>query len=201
VWYASKVKESWLRSGDNEDDGETGDLRQVRKCKESAYIILTISPSRAIAGKSVGGASLWRSMPSNTRTNFFRPSSRRCSCTNSTETLSHLPFTALEISTSSVSSNASLQAITVRSRRCRAVIHSRHRIIACGVKTDWRTFEIVRVLAVPSRPCRTRVGGLGTSGYRLPLDVVTICLICCFLHGIWSSRNTNRSSGSREDIV
>lgn len=73
MWYTCEVEESWPRARDDEDDGQIRDLLLVKSDISMNRHMPTISPNRAIAGKSVGVASLWWSIPSKMRTNFFCP--------------------------------------------------------------------------------------------------------------------------------
>ena len=125
----------------------------------------TISPSRAMAGSSVGAASRWWSMPSKTSISLPRPPSRRCSSTTKALMLSHLPSIASMYVSSSCRSNASLVLAIARSSRCRCVIHSCDRMMANGVAMASTTALTSLLFPVASTPWTRIVEGFGWYGY------------------------------------
>ena len=127
----------------------------------------TISPNRANAGNNVGGASRWRSIPSKTSTNLSLPANRHFSRTASTLTVSQLPGSNPLPSSSTSCGMLSLQAAIVRSSRCRVVMHSSDRTMACGTSMASNTFSTAKLFPVASSPWTTRVDGLGTLGWPL----------------------------------
>ena len=153
------------RSSKNEDDSQIRNLHHIRPVTSVTKTEeLTVSPSLAMAGSRYGGASRWPSMPSKTIMNFFPPSSIFCSITASTLTFSHLPSMFLHAPDCPSTFTASLHAMTVRSNRCRTVIHSRERMIAWETERPRKTASVVKLFPVASRPCRTKTGKLGTPG-------------------------------------
>lgn len=153
----------------------------------------TSSPSRAIAGRRVGAASRWRSMPSKTSMNLPFPSRSCCSCTRNALMLSHLPS---PVSTSSTPCflRASCTEDKVRSSRCLVVMHSLDRMTADGISTASRTAWIMRLFPVASTPWTTMVDGLEMNSR------VASWRIWSSLHGMRSFKESRSSSGS-VDIV
>jgi hypothetical protein len=134
--------------------------------------VLTISPNLANAGGRVGGASRWRSMPSNTSTNLLFPFSDAVqlersllSSTTSCERFSQRP-------TGPFHSTALATAPTVCSSRCLPVMHSAlltmaYRRLSCGVSplgvplvascsvaSSSRIALVIELFPVASRPWR-----------------------------------------------
>lgn len=128
---------------------------------------LTISPSLASADNSVGGASRCLSIPSKTKTNFpiacpgfeARHSPSR---TVRELTCSHLPFP--NRSHSSFRPRASRMAHNIFVNKCRPVIHSGLRTMACGTSSRARTLLTIVDLQVADIPWTTIVDGLDTPG-------------------------------------
>lgn len=128
---------------------------------------LTISPSRASADSSVGGASLCRSISSNTKTKSPRVSAGRAArhssrSTASVLTCSQRPFPYFSHSSFCPNASRVLQRILVR--RWRAVMHSVLRTTACGTWSVESTPRTMVDLHVAETPWRTNVGGLGIRG-------------------------------------
>ena len=105
-----------------------------------------------MAGSKVGAASRWRSMPSKTSMNFSLPSSKCWSSTTKVLMLSHLPSRPLASSGSPCAAKASFTTATVRSSRCRVVMHSCDRTIAEGASMAFKTALMVRLFPVASTP-------------------------------------------------
>lgn len=118
------------------------------------------SPNLANAGSNVPGASRCLSIPSSTNTNFPVVDARISpSNTASALTCSHRPFPNL--SHSSFRPNASNVVHTIFVRRCRPVMHSVLRTMACGISRAERTARTIVDLQVADIPWRTNVEGLG----------------------------------------
>lgn len=126
---------------------------------------LTISPNLASADNSVGGASRCLSIPSKTKTNFpiacpgleTRHSPSR---TAREPTCSHLPFP--NRSHSSFRPRASRMVHNIFVNKCRPVMHSGLRTMACGTSSRARTLLTIVDLQVADIPWTTIVDGLDT---------------------------------------
>lgn len=118
------------------------------------------SPSLANAASNVPGASRCLSIPSSTSTNFpVEDASISPSNTASALTCSHRPFP--NFSHSSCRPSASNVVHTIFVRRCRPVMHSVLRTMACGTFRVERTARMIVDLQVADIPWRTSVDGLG----------------------------------------
>lgn len=128
------VEEMGVGEGGHEDSGKVWYLWRVRfeDC-EYVWEKNTVSPRRAMTGRSVGAASRWRSTPSKTRMNFPRSSSNCCSSTTKALMLSHLALPLVSTSSSFCLPSLPLIEAIVRSRRCRVVMHSWDRMMADGI--------------------------------------------------------------------
>ena len=141
-----------------------GILNHQSVTPENPTAKLTTSPSLATADNSVCGASRCLSIPSKTSTNFSLPFpvavlKHSASSTARVLTCSHLPFP--NFSHSSCRPRASSVAQSTFVNRCRPVIHSVLRTMACG---DWRVERTARTmvdLQVSDTPWTTNVDGLG----------------------------------------
>lgn len=134
------------------------------------------SRRRVNAGSKVGGASLCRSMPSNTRMNFFPLPLRSCwddekdgcrsrwRCTTNALSVSHRPPDDDDDGDRVASSSSTAEI--VRSNRCRAVIHSWHLIMTYEILMVCRMAFTMELLPVASTPWTTSAAGLGMVGWR-----------------------------------
>jgi hypothetical protein len=126
VRHTGEMQEVGTWGSHYENSSKIWDLLIISMEQQLVVYPRTISPSLARAGKRVGGASLWLSIPSNTKTNLHfkstvvsgaRPFSSLPSSTTNCARLSQRP-TAL------VHSTAFATAPTVCSSKCLPVIHS-----------------------------------------------------------------------------
>lgn len=95
------------------------------------------------------------------------------------ETCSHLPFP--NASHSLFLPNASNTAQRILVSKCRPVIHSVQRTIACGTRSSASTARVMVVLHVADIPCTTTVAGLGV----LPFSPSVVLLACLLASGGW----------------
>jgi len=153
VWHTSSMKKAWTRGSDDEDNRDIRYLPVLGfRSRIQQRALHTVSPNLAIAGRSVGGASRWRSIPSRTRTNFCFPSRRSCSCTARALMFSHLPYISRLAVPPGAFPRASAHAAMVRSKRCRAVTHSCDFTTACVTPCASSTDLMMLLLPVASRP-------------------------------------------------
>lgn len=121
----------------------------------------TASPSLHSAATSVPPPSLSRSMASSTSTNFPLPSNIFSRFTHSALRFSVLAYGLLSIFSSYASSNASREAATTRSSRCRVVMHSRTLTMAWGVCKRRKYARRMDDLPVAVKPCTLTKDGEG----------------------------------------
>ena len=121
----------------------------------------TISPSLPSAATKVPPPSLSLSTASSTKTNFPLPVNSFSKLTHSALRFSVRAYGLLSIFSSLNSSSASRLAATMRSRRCRAVMHSRTLMIVCCMRERWKKERNIEDLPVAVRPCMFRKGGDG----------------------------------------
>lgn len=76
MWDAREMEQVGAGKGGDEQGRQIWDLDVLAWVFMKDIWVVTISDSRPRAGRSVGGASLWRSMPSNTSTKRRLPSRR-----------------------------------------------------------------------------------------------------------------------------
>ena len=156
---------AWAGIGEDQGRGEGGDLR-MSAGKVEVYSFVrtgrTISPRRARAWRSVGGASRCLSMPSKTSTNLAVCSSSRPRRTAKLLRFSQRPSMSLKAIVPCFSTSC-LHASTVRSSRCLPVMHSLDLTMACGTSSACRTSVIARLFPVAFVPCTMIVGKLGMS--------------------------------------
>lgn len=166
------------RGAEDQNDAERGYLGQESALQHSSRPVferykLTTSPSLASAGSSVGGASRCLSIPSSTSTNFSTlPSGvvveakaeARTSPSNTTSVLTCSHFPLPNRSHWSLRPSASRVAHRIFVSRCRPVMHSAQRTMACGTSRAARTAWVMVDLQVAETPWTTTVDGLGTAG-------------------------------------
>jgi hypothetical protein len=121
----------------------------------------TISPSLPSAAIRVPPPSLNLSTASSTSTNLSLLSNNFSMLTHSALRFSVRAYGLLSTFSSLNSSSASRLAATMRSRRCRAVMHSRTLIIVCCMRDKWRKDRSIEDLPVAVRPWMFRKGGDG----------------------------------------
>lgn len=126
--------------------------------------LLTNSPKRASAGKSVGGASRCWSMPSSTSTNFSRIRSMFCKCDTRALMFSHRPVYVCTSPLTASTCKLWCTAAAMRSSRCLPVMHSLHCTIMCRCSLASRYDLMMLLFPVAWVPYATRVGGLGRRG-------------------------------------
>ena len=119
---------------------------------------LSSLPSAAI---KVPPPSLNLSTASSTSTNFPLPANSFSMLTHSALRFSVRAYGLRSIFSSLNSSSASTLAATMRSRRCRAVMHSRTLMIVCCMRERWKKERNIEDLPVAVRPWIFRKGGDG----------------------------------------
>lgn len=149
-------------------DWESDGVISGRVKELKSIVSPTISPILANAGNSVGAASLCRSIPSNTSTNFSSyVRSSVCNCPMNTAIFSQRPSILGSASASRPAAiNPSLQAKRACSRSCRVVMHSADLTIAKGREECWRRVRTVSDLPVEGVPWTTTFGGEGNGDCR-----------------------------------
>lgn len=134
----------------------------------------TNSPSRARAGSRVGCASRCLSTASKTRMNLCSFSKSRWRCAVRTPRFSHLPSCARCSPALLSRSISDRTAATVFSNKCRPVMHSRHRIIACLSLLASRYDCTIALFPVARGPWNTIVEGRGVSGCSIQRQSVAV---------------------------